>query len=106
VHEALLEYGTNVVIAQTVVRLFPRSAGADEVRLSEYSELVGDRRLLHEEHARKLVHAQLATHQSLENAQPGGISEHFVEIGEIGERVVVHDASRFSAPGPLLAAMR
>ena len=85
--QAHLKNHLDVFVFERIEALFAFSANLDEILLPQYSELVGDGRLLHPDDVGDTADGELFFKQRAHDADAGGVAEHLEEVSKLKQRV-------------------
>ena len=94
VEEGVDIIGLDMIVCQTVVDLLAFTAGLDELVLLENAQLMGDRGSGHRQLLSDIVDVDFMFKESIQDPDPGGITEDLEQFSQIVQFVFSH----FSSP--------
>jgi hypothetical protein len=89
--EPLGKQTDDVLVVEGVEDQLAGAALADEARLAEETELMGNGRIRQSEEVGDVADAELGAEEGIEDADAGGIGEHLEDVGETADELAIEE---------------
>ena len=86
---ALVEHGVDMIVGERVENVAAVAAELDQVRLLKRAQLVRYCRLRGRGRFGDVSHAELATHEGIENLDACGVAEDLEQVGQVVQQLLV-----------------